>query len=316
MRATYFTKQEQQDVAPEDIRQVLLSDEGALWVDITISDEDDMALLKQIFEPHPLTLEDLYHQQQRPKVEEFTDHLFIILNPFVSLSSESMFRELSLFVGKNYVVTAHMADEPLIDEIRRRLEPGRSGLSMSATHLLYIVFDTVLDGYLPALEVIETRMEALGTEVLQRPDPEILTQIFELQRQTNQFWWVVWPQQDISNTITNHDIVFTDQKSLYYLRDISDHLARIRSSLQVDRDALTSLIQIYISSTSNRLNVSVRRLTMLTIGVGIFAVFSGFYGMNFERTWPPFDAPWGVPVVLLMMVMTALVALTVLSRSR
>ena len=187
---------------------------------------------------------------------------------------------------------------------------------MSATHLLYIVFDTVLDGYLPALEVIETRMEALGTEVLQRPDPEILTQIFELQRQTNQFWWVVWPQQDISNTITNHDIVFTDQKSLYYLRDISDHLARIRSSLQVDRDALTSLIQIYISSTSNRLNVSVRRLTMLTIGVGIFAVFSGFYGMNFERTWPPFDAPWGVPVVLLMMVMTALVALTVLSRSR
>lgn len=150
----------------------------------------------------------------------------------------------------------------------------------------------------------------------QRPDPDMLTRIFQLQRQTNQFWWIVWPQQDIINMITNHDIVSTDQKSFYYLRDISDHLARIMGSLEVDRDALTSLIQIYISSTSNRLNMSVRRLTMLTIGLGIFAVFSSFYGMNFEQTWPPFDAPWGVPVTLLMMVMTTLVALAIMNRGR
>ncbi len=101
-------------------------------------------------------------------------------------------------------------------------------------------------------------------------------------------------------------------KSLYYLRNVSDHLARIMNSLQVERDTVTSLINVYMSSVSNQLNYGVSRLTILTVGVGIIAVFSGFYGMNFLHTWPPFDAPWGVPVVLLMMLVTAVIAFAVL----
>jgi magnesium transporter len=125
---------------------------------------------------------------------------------------------------------------------------------------------------------------------------------------TNQFWWVVWPQQDIINVLTNHGLVFMDEKSLYYLRNVSDHLARIMNSLQVERDTVTSLINIYMSSVSNQVNFGVSRLTVLTVTVGIIAVFSGIYGMNFAQTWPPFDAPWGVPVVLLMMLVTVVIA--------
>lgn len=308
MQITYFQQHQQEPVTPTDVAELLRENEGVLWVDIDSSNESELHFIKETFAPHPLTLEDLNHQEQRPKAEEFTDYLFVILNPIGSITDEMMFRELGLFIGKNYVITAHASAEPILHEVRKRLEPDRIVLTISPTYLLYVIFDVVLDGYLPALEAIEQLMENIGTQALEKPHPDILNQIFDLQRKINEFWWVAWPQQDIISVLTSHDMVFTEQKSLYYLRDISDHLIRIMNSLQMDRDLVNGLINLYMSSVSNQLNFSVHRLTLLTVGVGIFAVFSGFYGMNFERTWPPFNAPWGVPMVLLMMIATAFVA--------
>lgn len=307
MHITYYTQHQQRPLAPDDVREILKQDDGVVWIDLTIADETHMAFLETAFSFHPLAMEDLYHQQQRPKAEEFADYLFIILNPIETTLSEAMFRELGVFVGKNYVITAHMTDEPVITEARKRLHPERMNLPLSATYVLYVIFDTVLDGYLPALEAIEEKMEAVGRDTLRNPSRDILNRIFELKRIMNQFWWVMWPQQDIINVLNNHELVFIDQKSRYYLRDISDHSARIMNSLQIERDTITSLTNIYISAISNQLNYAVGRLTLLAIGVGIIAVFSGFYGMNFERTWPPFNAPWGVAAVLLMMAGTILV---------
>ncbi len=313
MHITHYIHHEQRELAANDVRAVLAQDDGVVWIDLTISDAANMAFLTENFAFHPLSIEDMYHQQQRPKAEEYADHLFIILNPIQPTPSELMFRELDVFVGKNYVITAHMnSAEPVIDEARRRLEPQRTGLPLSSTYVLYVIFDTVLDGYLPVLEALEEQIEQLGSDALSHPDRDILNRIFAIKRMTNQFWWVVWPQQDIINVLTNHGLVFMDEKSLYYLRNVSDHLARIMNSLQVERDTVTSLINVYMSSVSNQLNYGVSRLTILTVGVGIIAVFSGFYGMNFLHTWPPFDAPWGVPVVLLMMLVTAVIAFAVL----
>lgn len=309
MHITHYINHEQRELTPGTVGTVLAQNEGVVWIDLTISDPTHMAFLTEHFTFHPLSIEDLYHQQQRPKAEEYADHLFIILNPIQPTPSELMFRELDVFVGKNYVITAHMTPaEPVIDEARRRLDPVRVGLTLSSTYVLYVIFDTVLDGYLPVMEALEEQIEQLGSDALNNPDRQILNRIFELKRMTNQFWWVVWPQQDIINVLTNHGLVFVDEKSLYYLRNVSDHLARIMNSLQVERDTVTSLINVYMSSVSNQLNYGVSRLTVLTVGVGIFAVFSGFYGMNFSQTWPPFDAPWGVPVVILMMLVTAIIA--------
>jgi magnesium transporter len=313
MHIIYYVNHEQRELPANDVRSTLANDEGVVWIDLTISDPTNMAFLTENFSFHPLSIEDMYHQQQRPKAEEYADHLFIILNPIQPTPSELAFRELDVFVGKNYVITAHMAPaEPVIAEARRRLDPQRVGLSPSSTYVLYVIFDTVLDGYLPVLEGLEEQIEQLGSDALNNPDREILNRIFEIKRMTNQFWWVVWPQQDIINVLTNHGLLFVDEKSLYYLRNVSDHLTRIMNSLQVERDTVTSLINIYMSSVSNQLNFGVSRLTILTVGVGIIAVFSGFYGMNFLHTWPPFDAVWGIPVVMLMMLVTAVIAFAIL----
>jgi magnesium transporter len=307
MNITYFTQHHADPISQEKMLEVLQQpqDDGAIWIDVDVHQADEMTFLQKQFNFHPLAIEDVQHQDQRPKAEEFTDHLFIILNPIGKFGDDELFRELDVFVGKNYLITAHHGPEPVVSVAQKRLLPERVALHVSSTYLLYILMDTIVDAYLPILEDIENRVEILGNEALTKPNKAILAEIFRLKQCLNQIWWVVWPQQDIINVLTHHGLVFIDNNSNYYLRDIADHLARIMSSIQASRDTVTGLVNIYMSSVSNQLNFTVGRLTLLTIIIGIFAVYGGIYGMNFEHTWPPFDKWWGAPVAVMMMVGTA-----------
>lgn len=313
MDITYFTQHHAEVISQEKMLEVLQlpQDDGAIWIDVDAHKADEMAFLQTHFNFHPLAIEDVQHQDQRPKAEEFTDHLFIILNPIGKYGDEDLFRELDVFVGKNYLITAHHGHEPIVSIAQNRLHPERVALHVSSTYLLYILMDTIVDAYIPVLEHIENMVENLGNEALTKPRKSILSDIFRLKQCLNEIWWVVWPQQDIINVLTNHGLVFIDNNSHYYLRDIADHLARIMNSIQSSRDTVTGLVNIYMSSVSNNLNYTVGRLTLLTIIIGIFAVYGGIYGMNFEHTWPPFDAPWGAAAAMLMMAGTAIVILLV-----
>ena len=302
MNIMYFTQHQTENITAEQMTTLIQQNEGAVWIDVDVHQAEDLAFLEKEFNFHPLALEDVRHQEQRPKAEEFTDHLFIILNPIGNLKDEDLFRELDVFVGKNYLITAHHGAEPVIATAQKRLHPERNALHVSSTYLLYILMDTIVDSYIPILEEIETTIEQLGNQALTKPDKSILTHIFRLKQCLNELWWVIWPQQDIINVLTNHALVFIDGNSNYYLRDIADHLTRIMNSIQSSRDTVNGLINIYMSSVSNQLNFAVGRITYLTIIIGIFAVLSGFYGMNFTHTWPPFEAEWGVPVVMAMMI--------------
>jgi magnesium transporter len=123
-------------------------------------------------------------------------------------------------------------------------------------------------------------------------------------------WRIIWPQRDIFGTLINHRLKFLDQESLqFYLRDVSDHLLWIADMVSTSRDTLTSMMDLHMSSVSNRLNKVVNRLTVVTIVSGVMAVITGFYGMNFQTTWPPFDNPAGVPFVLGLMLIVASVVL-------
>jgi magnesium transporter len=307
MHITHFTQHDSQAVTLDQLESILKQGDGAVWIDVDASNADDITFLQHRFNFHPLAIEDVLHQEQRPKAEEFSDHLFIILNPIGKFGDEELFRELDVFVGANYLITAHLGEERIVATAQKRLAPERLILPISSTYLLYVLMDTIVDDYLPFLEQIEDHIEKLGNEALTNPRKSILTDIFELKQALNEIWWVVWPQQDIINVLTHHGLVFIDNNSTYYLRDVADHLARIMNTIQSSRDTVNGLINIYMSSVSNQLNHAVGRITFLTIVIGILAVFSGFYGMNFERTWPPFGVDWGVPVVVLMMLGTCLV---------
>ena len=165
-----------------------------------------------------------------------------------------------------------------------------------------MLMDAVVDGYFPILDVIEEDIDRLGDAVLTDPSPQSLNRLFELKSLLIDMWRIVWPQRDILNNLTHHQIAYVNQEMLQpYLRDVSDHLMWIADMVNTFRDTLTSVMDLYMSAVSNRLNIVVNRLTVFTVTIGILGAIAGFYGMNFAQTWPPFASAWGVPFVLLLM---------------
>jgi magnesium transporter len=292
----------------------LLADGTFLWVDVTGPDDAEAALLHDVFHFHPLAIEDTRNQQQRPKVEEYADHLFLILNPGSGSGGACTFRELDVFVGKSYVVTVHPREEPVVAEAQRRAERLFPGNATSAT-LLYALLDTVVDGYFPLLDDLGDAIDELEDLVLERPDRDALERLFHLKRQLVGVRKVIAPQRDMIGVLYRRDLPYLDlQKLGYHVRDVHDHLLRIADMVDTFRDLLSSGIDLYMSSVSNRLNRVVNRLTVVTVVVGVLAVITGFYGMNFTHTWPPFEVPWGVPYALGLMAVSATAIVAILRK--
>ena len=301
MKLTYYAHDGITEISPEELPQHLTTFEGAVWVDMQVTAEEGVTLLREVFRFHELAIEDVLNQEQRPKAEEFADYLFIILNPVTFTGGNLKSRELDVFVGKNYVVTAHLNTEPIIAEAQRRIIHGKLPFDISATYLLYTLLDSVVDSYLPVLESIENELDELGNQLLDRPDRGAQTRMFQLKDCLNTLWWITWPQKDILSLLINHDRVFIDPRSQYYVRDVDDHLSRVTQGVQAARETITGFTNLYVTAVSNQLNMAVNRLTVITVMVGVMAVITGFYGMNFEHTLPPFDAAWGVPFVVVVM---------------
>jgi magnesium transporter len=271
--------------------------------------EEDVQAMRDIFHFHPLAIDDTRNQMQRPKVEEYEDHLFVILNPVSSNSGEQVsFRELDVFVGKNYVVTVHRSSEPVIDEVRKRVGNPIEVANVSAGYLLYVLVDIVVNSYFPILDGVGENIDELESVILAKPSRQALSNLFQLRKTLLELRRVVGPQRDMFNVLTRRDLPFVDQRLLqYYLRDVYDHLLRITDMVDTYRDALTSTVDLYMSAVSNRLNQIVNRLTVITIIIGMLGAVGGFYGMNFEHTWPPFSGSWSVLFALgLMAFMTGL----------
>lgn len=297
-----------------DLPGLLADDQALVWVDILGPGEDEIALMRDIFHFHPLAIEDTRNHRQRPKVEEYADYLFIILNTVSLKNQDPVFREMDVFVGKNYVVSVHAEDETCLDEVRNRLERKNPHLPLNSSYLLYALIDCVVDTFFPVLDLMEEEIERLGDEILSNPRHQYLNRLFQLKSALIDLWRVVWPQREIINNLAHHDFPLFDQEVFqHYLRDVSDHVMWIADMVTTFRDTLTGVIDLYLSSVSNRLNRVVNRLTVFTLIIGSLTVISGFYGMNFEKTWPPFSADYGVLFVVFLM-LSVPVALLVLFR--
>jgi magnesium transporter len=307
MKITCYRANETLILSPDELRRTLQRNDCQLWIDIHEPDEAGLTLVEEVFNLHPLAMEDVRNQEQRPKAEQFADHLFIILNPMTEAGERIEFHEMDIFLSRNALVTVHRAGEGTVARAEARIAPERMSRPVTTTYLFYTLLDTILDDYVSALEKIENEIDALGARLLEQPRPAMLNELFGLKTTLNEMYWVLWPHRHILNLLNNHDLNFIDARGRYYLRDISDHVNRLTDIIQGLRDNVTGLINLYMSAVSNQLNRAVNRLTFITIAFGAFGVITGFYGMNFEQTWPPFTTEWGVPFVVVMMLVIALV---------
>lgn len=315
MKVRVFQQGVWRDVDPKGLAALLEGQDAVVWADVEGPTPADVAVLRDVFRFHPLAIEDTLNQRQRPKAEEYGDHLFVILNPAESTAHGAEFRELDVFLGGRFLVTVHPEPEPVIANAERRLEALGPTAKVSASLLFYLLVDTVVDGYLPILEALGDSAETLENDLLLRPQQRHLHRLFHLKRNLIELRKIVGPQRDMFNLLTRRDLPYLDRGDLqYYLRDVYDHLLRVSDMIETYRDLLGSGLELYMSATSNRLNQVVNRLTGATVVIGALAVITGFYGMNFEHTWPPFRAVWGVPFAIVAMVATVLVIGLVLRR--
>ncbi|MBK8033780.1 MAG: magnesium transporter CorA family protein [Chloroflexi bacterium] len=295
----------------------LLKADGFVWVDIVNPSPDDIKMMREVFHFHPLAIEDTLNERQRPKIEEYPDHLFTILNPINTFADELTFRELDVFVGRKYFVTVRdYIDEPVIEAVKHQCHVRvGNGHKMSVGYVMYALADHIVDGYFPVLDGMTDRAEDISEEIIEKPTPELLQELFTIKRALAEMARVTGQQRDMFNVFLREDNAFVSQDVMrYYMRDVYDHLIRVSDMIVTSRDTVSGAIELYLSSASNRLNVIVQRLTVITIGTGALAVITGFYGMNFEHTFPSFDMWWGVPFVIVLMIITLALVRYVLGR--
>ncbi len=280
------------------------ADTEALW--INVHGLHDTALLTEIgraFELHPLVLEDILHTEQRPKLDNYDGYLFFVTRFFHydTSSMEISSEQISLIIGHNFVLTFQERPTGSFEPIRERLRANKGQLRKSgADYLSYALLDMIVDRYFVVLEQIGDDCESLEDELLRKPNATVLQGIHKLKRETLELRRAVWPLREVLNALIRNEGNFFQHSTLLYLRDVYDHTVHFIESLESLRDLLAGMLDIYLSTISNRVNMEVRALTVVAMLFMPATLIAGIFGMNF-KVMPLLQEPDGFWIAMGMM---------------
>jgi magnesium transporter len=271
------------------------------WVNINgFGDGTFMQQLGEIFGLHPLALEDVLNTTQRPKLEQYEDHLFIV-SELVYFDTERRLsaEQLSLFLGANFVVSIQEeTGEDWFEPIRNRLRTGRGfARKMHADYLVYAILDAVVDHLFPLLEVIGDQLEESEEELLGKPSRDTLHNLYHVQRLLLQLRRAAWPHREIFNSLLRDESGLVHSETRLFLRDCYDHSTQIIDMVETYRDLGAGLMDVHFASIDSRTNEIVRVLTVVSVFFLPLTFLAGVYGMNFntEDKWnmPELSWPFG-----------------------
>jgi len=277
----------QYDISLSEITQILQSKTGLLWLVLHDANEEELNnILRDIFHFHPLTIEDcLSEGYQTPKLDVFDDYIFMVMHALIldGHFEELLTGELDIFLGLNFVVcTTRNSELPPVSKVWERLLKDERLLSHGADFLFHAILDTLVDDYLPILDKMDDEIDWLEDKVLEKPSPETLQRIISLKHATLTLRRITSPQREIMNKLSRDSMEFITKKYQIYFRDIYDHLVRIQDLAETIRDIVSGTLDIYLSSTSNRLNEVMKALTIVSTIFLPLSFVAGVYGMNFK----------------------------------
>lgn len=277
-----------------------------LWLDLIDPDEDDYQKLREKFHFHPLAIEDSTREHQRPKVDSYSDHYFVVFYciEIAEATGRPVGKPLYLFIGSNYLVTIHRVAIPQIKETLRRWRDPNSPLGQDLGALVYALLDALVDDYFPVIDQIADRIEDLEAKIFEVYDEAALQDIFTLKKDLLAVRRFVAPERDVLNIMLRREIPVFDEHDVAYLQDVYDHIVRITDSIDIDRDLLSSALDTFLSVQSNRLNQVVKVLTVTSIVLMSVTLVAGIYGMNFKHM-PELDWRYGYAWALGLMVFIA-----------
>lgn len=274
---------------------------GVTWIDVVgLHDAELVARLGETFGLHPLALEDVLNTGQRPKIDEYDDHLFCVLRNFHA--GEALVSEqIALFLKPGLVLTFQELPGDCFEPVRERLRRGRGRIrEMGADYLAYALLDALVDQFFPLLERQGERIEAMEDELIANPTPETLERIYRLRRELLLLRRAAWPEREVIDALGREETALIGREVKLYLRDVYDHAVQVLEILETYRELAGSMLDVYLSSLSHRMNEVMKVLTVIaTIFIPLTFV-AGVYGMNFDRM-PELHWRWGYPASLLLM---------------
>jgi len=290
--STSYTEKELPDV---NQCQPYLDTNNLSWIHIQgPAQAETIKYIGNLFKLHPLALEDVLNQGQRPKIDSYDDNqLFIIMNMPSKMQENTTIEQISIFLGKHYVISFHAGSRDPFEPLRERLrKQGNRIRSQNLDYLLYSIVDLIIDQGFPVLENFGEEIESIEDNLLTTSTSHAaLTDIHRVRRELLMLRRSLWPLREVVNSLQRDESGLISDNTAVYLRDCYDHTIQILDLVENYREMATNLIDVYLSSSSHRLNESMRLLTMIaTIFIPLSFVV-GLYGMNFSHP----DSPWAMP---------------------
>jgi magnesium transporter len=297
----------------EDVDAATLSElrgrEGVKWVNCSgLGDTESISTIAEVFGLHRLAVEDVVNLHQRPKVEEFDDHLFIVVRMIdAALTGDT--EQVSIFLGSDFVLSFQEKPGDCLDPVRARIRDPSSRLrARAADYLAYALIDSVIDHYFPFLEVLGERLEQLEEAVIENPRREEVSALHDLKRQLLSLRRAAWPSRELLGALSRQDHRLLSSGTIIYLRDCYDHTVQLMDLIETYREIASGLTDVYMSSISARLGEVMKVLTIIATIFMPLSFIASLYGMNFDRSVSRWNMPelgWriGYPLVLMVMLL-------------
>jgi magnesium transporter len=272
----------------DNISDLLVDEKNLLWLDLDNPTAEELAIIGEEFGFHPLAIEDVAHPHQRPKVEEY-EHFFFVVFYATSIdidNEELEISELKMFVGLNFLVTVHYEPIKEIAEAERRWQRNTNDLSKGIGAVLYSLLDSIVDNYFPVVDVLSEWADNLEDEIFKRThlrNHNLTEKLLAVKKFFLLMRRITAPERDVLSLLTNRDNHIFNEHTLFYMRDVYDHLIRVNDTLDLYRDQISSIIDANLTVASNDLNKVMRTLTATSIILMSATLVAGIYGMNFEN---------------------------------
>jgi magnesium transporter len=298
---------EHQDVTVEACA-TLLDSPTVSWVNVSgVHQPEIIETLGKSFDLHPLTLEDIMNTQQRPKAEDFERYLFLVLrmpqhDPDTGQLDDE---QISLILLPRCVITFQEHEGDVFDPIRTRIRTDKGRIRKEgADYLTYALADAIVDSYFVVLERLGDEVEVIEEELATQPSQESMRTIHALKRQSILLRRSVWPLREVINGLAKGESPLVKESTGIYFRDVYDHTIQVIDSIESIRDLLSGLLDLYISSVSNRMNEVMKVLTVIATMFIPLTFVAGVYGMNFKHM-PELAWRWGYPMIWVVMLAAA-----------
>ncbi len=311
VRFTLFNYDEErcEEIQPKTVQECIKYKEagGVTWLNVDgLNQIEVIAQLGDAFDLHPLVQEDILQVGQRPKVENYSEYLYVVIRmlSYNDVSHKIESEQVSLILGKQFVISFQEKAGDVFDAVRERIRnPNARIRKMKADYLLYALMDSLVDNYFSILEHFGDRIEQVENKLVEDVTTTTLRDIHRMKRSVLDLRKSIWPLREAVNSLYRGDSSLVTEPTQLYLRDVYDHTIQVMDTVETFRDILSGVLDLYLSSIGNRTNEVMKVLTIMASIFIPLTLIAGIYGMNFQHM-PELDEPWGYPAALLLMVLT------------